>query len=179
MRGQTVDWYQNVFELIGMRSFSNIWFWMVLAVLWSSLSHFVIGVPFDMVTRARRHDGQPMRDLEDMVRINADRRLHVARISGLWLVAVGTATLTMLALLGFYYRLEFAQALFLLLAPTTAVGFMSLRASARVTQDQPEGEDLCRFLAGHRFRIQLLGMVSIFVTAMWGMWQNMSVSALM
>jgi hypothetical protein len=28
----------TVFELIGVRSFSNIWFWLVLAMVWSGAS---------------------------------------------------------------------------------------------------------------------------------------------
>ncbi len=53
-----------------MRSFSNLWYWIALAVTWSTASHWVLGVPFDMVLRARRHGGDAERDLEDMVRVN-------------------------------------------------------------------------------------------------------------
>ena len=58
-----MDWYQTIFELIDMRSFSNLWYWIVLAVLWSSVSHWVLGVPFDMVQRAKRHGGKSLDDL--------------------------------------------------------------------------------------------------------------------
>jgi hypothetical protein len=47
-----------VFEVIDMRSFSNLWYWIALAVLWSSTSHWVLGVPFDMIQRARRRAGR-------------------------------------------------------------------------------------------------------------------------
>ncbi|MGJ8597444.1 MAG: hypothetical protein ACSHW3_16395, partial [Sulfitobacter sp.] len=65
-----LDWYQTLFELIDMRSFSNLWFWIVLAVVWSTTSHYGLGVPYDMVLRAKRHGGQTEIDLEDLVRIN-------------------------------------------------------------------------------------------------------------
>jgi len=42
-----VTWYETIFELIDMRSFSNLWYWIVLSVLWSTMSHWVLGVPFD------------------------------------------------------------------------------------------------------------------------------------
>ena len=54
---------RNVFELIDMRSFSNLWFWIALAVLWSSVSHWVLGVPWDMVMRARKDDRRRPPDL--------------------------------------------------------------------------------------------------------------------
>ncbi len=48
-----------IFDLIDMRSFSNLWYWIALAVTWSSTSHWVLGVPFDMVLRARRKAARP------------------------------------------------------------------------------------------------------------------------
>jgi hypothetical protein len=175
--GQAVQWYDTVFELIDMRSFSNLWFWIVLAVLWSTMSHYVLGVPFDMVTRARKIGGQAQIDLEDMVRINVNRRLYISRVSGMWLVAISSAALTALAILGFFYRVQFAQAVFLLFAPVTIVGAMGLRAAARIEAEAPSGDTLCKRLTTHRFQIQLVGIAAIFVTAMWGMWQNMNVGA--
>ena len=51
-KGRALDWYQSIFELIDMRSFSNLWYWIALAVMWSTASHWVLGVPWDMVIRA-------------------------------------------------------------------------------------------------------------------------------
>ena len=120
--GQTVDWYSAVFELIDMRSFSNLWYWIALAVVWSTTSHWVLGVPYDMVQRAARHGGEAETDLEDMVRININRLLYIAGVSGLWLLGIISAFVTSLAILGFWYDVEFAQAVFLLAAPMTIVG---------------------------------------------------------
>jgi hypothetical protein len=173
-----VEWYDTVFELIDMRSFSNLWFWIVLAVLWSTASHYVLGVPFDMVTRARKIGGQAQTDLEDMVRINVNRRLYIANVSGLWLVAFTSAALTALAVLGFYYHAQFAQAVFLLFAPITGVNLLGLRTATRIEAEVPTGEALCKHLTSYRFQIQLIGILAIFVTAMWGMWQNLNVDAL-
>ena len=177
-RGSGVQWYQNVFELIDMRSFSNVWYWIALAVLWSSLSHFVLGVPYDLVTRARRRGGKAMVDLEDLVRVNVNRRLYVAEVSGPLLVAFVAGALTVLGLLGFLYRIQFGQALFLLLAPAALVGLIGVRAARRLADAPLAGEDLCRFLARHRVKVQVIGIFAVLVTSMWGMWQNMSMTAL-
>jgi hypothetical protein len=48
-----VDFLDLVTEVIDLRSFSNLWYWIVLAILWSSLSHWTLGVPYHIVTRAR------------------------------------------------------------------------------------------------------------------------------
>jgi hypothetical protein len=173
-----VTWYETIFELIDMRSFSNLWYWIVLSVLWSTMSHWVLGVPFDMVQRAKRHQGEAQTDLEDMVRINTNRMLYIAETAGIFILAVGAGGLTSLALMGFVYGVEFAQALFLLVFPTVLVGALSLRVAARIRSEGTQGEALCRALTRHRFWTQIIGVVAIFVTALWGMWQNMSIGVL-
>ncbi|WP_244641033.1 component of SufBCD complex [Allosediminivita pacifica] len=156
-----------------MRSFSNLWFWIVLAAVWSMASHRVLGVPIDMVTRARRDGGQATLDLEELARINAERQLLLARESGLWMSALVAGVLSMALLLGFLYRVEFAQALFLLGFPLLLVRLLELRAAQRVHNGERHGEALLRLIRAHRVITQMIGMVAIFVTAVWGMYQNL------
>ena len=54
--------FEIALEVIDLRSFSNLWYWIALAVLWSSISHWVLGVPHDMIHRARREGGQVLAD---------------------------------------------------------------------------------------------------------------------
>lgn len=173
-----IDWLERIFELIDMRSFSNLWYWMALAVVWSSASHFVLGVPFDMLVRARRRGGQAERDFEDLVRINVNRIGFIDGSAGALLLGLGSFFLTILATLGFYYRIEFAQAVFLIAAPMAVVGVLTLREARRLARDPLTGEDLRRRLMRTRLWIQLIGMLAIFVTSLWGMYQNMSAGAL-
>jgi hypothetical protein len=173
-----LDWYSTVFELIDMRSFSNLWYWIALAVVWSTTSHWVLGVPYDMIQRAQRHGGEAQTDLEDMVRINCNRLLYIAGVSGLWLLAMVSATITSLAMLGFWYRIEFAQAIFLIAAPMMLVGALSLNTARIIRDSALAGEALRRRLTRHRIQTQFIGMISIFITALWGMYQNMSIGVL-
>jgi hypothetical protein len=173
-----LDWYALVFEVIDMRSFSNLWYWIGLAVIWSTTSHWVLGVPFDMVLRARRQSGQAEVDLEDMVRINTNRILHIGHVSGLWLLAFGCAMLTTLVMLGFWYDVEFAQALFLLAFPLSLIALLSFRTATKIKVGGAKGDALQRTLTRHRIITQVIGMLSVFVTAMWGMYQNLAVGPL-
>lgn len=161
-----------------MRSFSNLWFWIVLAVMWSLASYWVLGVPFDMIQQARREGGQVQQDMEDLVRIKTGRLLMLVERSG----AVGVALLCFwgsgLALLGFYYDVEFAQALFLLLAPLMLVTWQSVRVSRRLRDEVGDAETLHRTLIRHRRMTQVIGMLSICVTALYGTWQNVNLSIL-
>jgi len=173
-----LDWYAKVFELIDMRSFSNLWYWIALAVVWSTASHKVIGVPWDMVHKAAKLSGQAETDLEDLVRISCNRLLYIAAMSGLWLVVLGSGLLTALVILGFWYWVEFAQALFLLAFPMTLVGLLSINTARIIRDSNLAGEALRRRLMRHRVTTQFIGMISIFITALWGMYQNISVSVL-
>jgi archaellum biogenesis protein FlaJ (TadC family) len=173
-----LDWYRTVFELIDMRSFSNLWFWIALAVLWSTTSHWVIGVPYDMVQRAKRDSGAPTDDLETMVQINVNRILHITDTAGLWLVGLTASLISGLIVLGFVYHLEFAQAVACLFVPMCLVGFLTVRTARMINAGENTGTALFRRLSRHRVSTQAIGMVSIFITSMWGMWQNMHIGVL-
>lgn len=178
-RGQArLDWYKVIFDLIDMRSFSNLWYWIVLAVLWSTASHWVIGVPFDMISRGKRHGGQAQTDLETMVRINVSRLLYITREAGTWLVAIWTFVLTMLVLLGFVYYIEFAQAVLFLFVPFSVLMLISVRTSLLIEAGENTGAALHRRLLRHRVSTQALGMISIFITSLFGMYQNMHIGVL-
>lgn len=173
-----MDWTDYVFDLIDMRSFSNLWYWIALAVTWSSASHWVMGVPWDMVLRARRLGGEAARDFEDIARVNVNRYIYIAEVGGPVLVAFAAFFLTALAVLGFAYGVEFAQAVFLLALPLSLVLLMSIRTARRIRAEGDTGEALQRRLWRLRIAIQAVGMVSIFVTAFWGMLQNFNISIL-
>jgi Zn-dependent protease len=171
-----LDWYFTAFELIDLRSFSNLWFWIMLAVFWSTASHFVLGVPFDMVARAGSNDEQAQQDLADMVRVHSNRLIYIAETSGMWLTGFTFFLLTGLMIAGFYYWLEFAQALFLLGAPMSLVFLLSVRSARKLVGET--GETLRKRLKLHRLMVQVIGMLSILVTSMWGMYINLSTGVL-
>lgn len=173
-----MDITRLIFDLIDLRSFSNLWYWIALAVTWSSASHWVLGIPYDMVLRARRLGGQAEQDLTDITRVNVSRILYISEEAGLILVTIGAFVLTALILLGFWYGSEFCQALVLILLPLSLVGLMSVATARRIRAAGDAGEALHRRLALHRITVQVLGMISIFVTAFWGMLQNFNISVL-
>lgn len=168
----------SLFSTIDFRSFSNLWFWLVLAVAWSNLTHFVMGVPFDLVQRARRKGGWIMDDLNTLAQIQARRRLEIMRSSGAGILGFWMTVLTMLAVLGFWYGYELSQALFLLLAPMTLAGWLGLRLAARVAEGGLADRELVRAMFWTRVLIQSIGLLAILVTTMWGMWHNLTARAL-
>lgn len=138
----------------------------------------MLGVPFDMVQRAAKTGGQAEIDLEDMVRVNVNRLLYIGRVSGLWVLGFVCFALTTLVLLGWVYEVELAQALFLIGFPLSLVGALSLSTARLIETDAPVGEILRKRLTRHRVYTQFIGMLSIFITTMWGMYQNLNIGFL-
>ncbi|MGZ9809971.1 component of SufBCD complex [Pseudoroseicyclus sp. H15] len=163
-------------QTIDFRSFSSLWYWIVLAVVWSSASHFVMGVPWDLVMRARRQGGQAEIDMMDMVRVQANRMLQVSRASSQWLLGSVFFFHSALLVLSFWYNVELAQAIELIALPMTLVGYLGLSTAAALeAEGDPSVETVHWRLRRHRFRVQLIGMVSLVVTAMFGMYKTLAV----
>ena len=170
-----MNWYQTLFDLIDMRSFSNLWYWLGLGVIWSSASHWVLGVPYDLVSRARRDGGQALADVETLVRINVDRMLLASRNHGPVLIGFLCFLITVLGMLGFWYQVEFAQAVLFLVVPLIVLGYLSLRSAVMIEAGEGQGDALFHRLLWHRLSVQFLGMISIFVTSLYGMYVNIQI----
>jgi hypothetical protein len=169
-------WIETALEVIDLRSFSNLWFWIALAALWSSAAHWAVGVPFDLVRRAIRGDERAAYDVEALARIHARRLMHQAEVAGVLTVGLTFFTLAVLATLGFVYGIEPAQAVFLLLLPLSLLAWLNLRTARRV--EEADLATLVRLLYRHRRIVQAVGVASILATAMWGMWVNVTASVL-
>lgn len=162
--------FKLITQLIDMRSFSSLWYWLVVAVYWSLSSHWVLGVPQDMIHRAHRKGGAAVADLEALVRINSQRILFYAREAHVPLIAFAAFLLTVLGMLGFVYAIELAQALVFLFAPAVLQGLLAIRTARMIEAGEGTGEALFRRLFRHRVSVQVLGMLSLFVTALYGMY---------
>lgn len=170
---------ENIFSVLDMRSFSSVWFWIVLALFWSSVNQVILGVPYELVFRAKKgEDARDVVDMHTLIDVHIRRRLRVVRRAGHWIFGFSAAFLTMLFVLAFSYRIEFAQAVFTIMLPFTIVQLLTLRLAFRIERQNLREGPLCRAILTHRLYVQLLGVVSIFVTAVWGMWYVMARSAL-
>ena len=62
-----MDWTIAIFNLIELQTFTSFWYWLVVIVTWSIAGNWLIGVPFDMLFRARKCAPQELADLEATV----------------------------------------------------------------------------------------------------------------
>ena len=132
-----------------------------------------VGRALDLVLRARRNGEQALADLEDLARINVNRILYITQVSGIWIIGFNCFFMTMLFTLAIFYDFEFAQAVLLLAFPLSLVALLSVSTAQQIREDSGTGERLIKRLNRHRLYTQIIGMFSIFVTSMWGMYQNL------
>ena len=179
-----VPQFDNLIGLLGSRSFSTIWFWLVLIGMWSVTGRSVIGIPSEVLARARAalagDDGQgpAVITLLDWLSLILPRWQLRPR-EGAAFLGVTSFLMTSLAVLGFVFWLEMAQALTLLLLPFWALFWMRVRLARRLVplvHAAQEGRapvsqaagDAARAMVWHKRFVTILSMIAVAVTALWG-----------
>ena len=89
------------------------------------------------------------------------------------MVAIMSFALSGMMLLAVRYDIEFAQALLCLLVPACVVFLLTLRTARIIEAGEGTGQVLLDRLSRHRLVVQLIGMAAIFLTGIFGMYQNL------
>ena len=165
-----VDWTDAITRMIELNTFASIWYWLAVIVTWSIASNWLIGVPFDMLFRARKYGAAQMADIEVLVDVNIRRIVEINRIFGAFITALLAFILSALAMMGFYYGWEFAQGMFILGAPLSIIVMINMRLAHQLVATPLTGRDLIRRLFIIRLWTQIVAMVTMFFTAMYGMY---------
>lgn len=170
-------------DLMDQRSFGSVWFWVVLLMIWAGQGRAVLGVPSDVINRARRDPTElPGLALLDWLSL-ALPRWRMGGREGAALLGLGGFAITSLAILGFVYGLELAQAVTLLAVPLAILFLMRLRLARKlapimegahdgtIAPDQAVDQAL-RKITLHRRLALVLSMAAVAAIALWGtIWQ--------
>lgn len=173
-RGQGLNLFSLIASQIDHRSFSSLWYWIVIALLWMGLTRSALGVPYDLLARARRLGGQTQLDVEALARIHAERYIYYWSRGKTFQVAVLGFVVSGLLVLAIGFHFEFAQAVLFILLPLAMVAASSLRGAMRILTDCGQGDALHQLMWRHRLFVQLIGFVFIFLTAIFGLIHNVT-----
>ena len=163
-----------ILRFIELDTFSNVWFWLVVVVAWAIACHWLIGVPFDVMVRARRGDDEALRDLEALVDINLRRFIWFYTKAGPAFAGLAAFFLAGAGLLAVVYRFELAIGLLLLGLPMAAVVLMNLRLALSLHKAPLSGQALVSRLLRVRLWTQFAAAIALFVTAVIGMAFNIA-----
>ena len=161
-----MQFLDHIITVLDFFAFEAVWYWVLFALLWSHWTQTTLGVPFAMIRRAELGDETARSDALQLAEITArDLRGLDAQLGPILVTLLGLI-LGFLAALGFYYDSPLAQSVFFLVMPAVGVGYLRNRLAQAWPQIPPQ--DQIRALMRHRRRLQFLGSVLIFFTAIQG-----------
>ncbi len=172
----------GILTLLDSRSFGSIWFWVMLLFAWSLSARRVLGVPSDVFGSVGKSAALPGDDpaamlLLDWLSLTLPRR-NIGTGEGALLLGLAAFLLTTLAVLGFEYGLEMAQALVLLMLPFALVFLAEMRLARRLAlvlrqaetggSVNAAGTQAARLMRRHRLMVTLLSILVVALTAFYG-----------
>jgi hypothetical protein len=146
-------------------SFLSIWYWALTVLVWTLVTHRVLGVPHDMLLRAARLPEVAAR-VDTLAHIAAERARGIAERAGVPLAALAGFGLAMLAVLGFLFHIELARALLPLALPLCAIAGLTARLAVRIGAEGLRGDPLRQALARQRALNQSIAVIAMFAAAM-------------
>ena len=177
--------FDSLIGVLASRSFSTIWFWLALIGMWSAAGRNVLGVPVEVLARARaalRRDTAEAPEaiaLMDWLSLTLPR-WRLGPREGAVFLGVTSFGLTSLAVLGFGFGLELAQALTLVGVPFWLLFWLRVRLARRlapILADAQQGvmplpdavAGTVRHMVRHRILHMVLSVAAVLVTLLWGM----------
>jgi hypothetical protein len=150
----------GVFTIFGTASFQNIWYWAFSVLAWTLATQRTLGVPYDMLLRARR-DPEELPRVEWLAHHAAGRVTAVGARAGTAIAAAVGFALAGLFVFGFLSQYEIARASFVLAFPLAMIGYSTLRLALSVEKHDLRGAVLVRVLARRRFWHQVVAVLAI------------------
>jgi hypothetical protein len=181
-QGDAVPGADAILALLDSRSFGSVWFWVILTLAWTVVGRRSLGVPPDVIAAAGRALPGPRNDpaalmLLDWLSLTLPR-WELGPREGTLLLGLGAFLISALAVLGFGYDLEMAQALVLLILPFAGLFALELRLARRLGAvlgragvGQPVNEaalEAARLLRLHRRVGLAVSVLSVAATALYG-----------
>lgn len=155
-------------DLFQTKSFDDIWYWLLLAVSWSLTTYWTMGVGNNEARAAQEKGGKYLSNFETLIAMYCDRVNEGIVRYGPPVMLVVSFVLAMLATLGFWFWILFAQAMFILVFPLCVTSLVSMVFASRQVRDPAEGRDLIKRYRKLRLVKQTIGVFAITTASFWG-----------
>lgn len=138
-----------MFQFFAAASFQSPWYWALHVVVWTMACYRTLGVPHDMLLRARRHPDVAER-VDVLARLAAVRTCGVYDRVGVPLAGLAGFVLASVFALGFLSGIEAAQAAFAILLPVAVIFYSKLRLALAIKRRRMTGPELVLALSRRR-----------------------------
>jgi hypothetical protein len=153
-----------LFQTFAAASFQSIWYWVLHVVVWTLACYRTLGVPHDMLLRARRVP-EAAAKVDILARLSSERIGGIHDRYGVPIAAAAGFALAGLAALGFSTGIEAAQAGFALLMPFIVVSYSKLRLALAIRRRGIAGTELVLALARRRVWHQFIAVMAMLAAA--------------
>jgi len=143
-------------------SFQSVWYWALHLVVWTLACYRTLGVPLDMLHRARTAPAIAGR-VDLLAQLSAARIGGVHDLLGVPLAALAGFVLATLFVVGFGLGIETMQAALLILLPLAVIGYSKLRLALAVRRRGLAGTELVLALARRRVWHQFIAILAMFL----------------
>ena len=135
-----------MFQFFAAASFQSLWYWVLHVTVWTLACYRTLGVPHDMLIRARRRPDVAAR-VDQLAHLACERVGGIYDALGVPLAALAGFVLAAVFALGFLSGIETAQAAFAILLPLAVIVYSKLRLALAVRRKKMAGPDLLLALA--------------------------------
>lgn len=167
----SLDLSTVISETLSLRAFDSLWYWLILGCGWTFATARVLGVPWDLVQRGWTSDTDGRAELDALIHLFANRVLALSDRAGVWILGLVSFIYTVLAVAGFVYQVQFAQAVLILAFPMSLMVPLNVSTAARIISQNLYADALRASLRQHRLWQHIIAAVSILISALWGIWQ--------
>jgi hypothetical protein len=154
----------SLLRIIASAGFDSLWYWVLHVVVWTLVCYRTLGVPHDMLLRAR-HDPAVAERIALLAGLSAERIAGIHDLAGTAVAALAGFVLAALAALGFLTGLEGAQAAFVLLLPLAAITYSKLRLAVFLRGRKTPILHLVVMLSRRRFWHQTIAVAAMLAAA--------------
>lgn len=153
-----------MFEIFAAASFLSAWYWVLHVVVWTMACGRTLGVPHDMLLRARRLP-EVERRVDLLAGLAATRIGGIHDVAGPWLAGAAGFLVAAAFGLGFLSGIEMAKAAFLILMPLAVIAWSKLRLALAVRRRGIAGPELVLALARRRLWHQFVAVAAMLSAA--------------
>ena len=153
-----------LFQFLAAASFQSVWYWTLHVTVWTLACYRTLGVPHDMLLRARRVPEVAER-VDVLARLSSERIGGIHDAFGVPLAALAGFVLAAVFALGFLTGIETAQAAFALLLPLAVIIYSKLRLALAVRRRGIAGPELVLALSRRRIWHQFIAVLAMLGAA--------------
>ena len=153
-----------MFQFFAAASFQSHWYWVLHAVVWTLACYRTLGVPHDMLVRARR-DPEVAGRVDQLAHLACERVGGIFDSFGVPLAALAGFLLAGVFAMGFLSGIETAQAAFAILLPLAIIVYSKLRLALVVRGNGMAGPQLVLALSRRRVWHQFMAIAGMLGAA--------------